>query len=278
MASNNTTELTLNRIQLAQLFKDSKLRDAAVIAFDNLFKNINSGGTTIVTDPGTQLAADSAANQATEALAAIEMLAINLLYAIQFANDSGQPVLDNYALPTADIPPIDVFIPPYPEAVLFVGDTGSGGKSGDVPAPAAGDAAGGKFLKADRSWAAPPGGSGGGLTSLGVATANNTSPTLTLAGLVLTTYKALFITVNLVGSVGRLVSFMGVTSTVNAGPNIKGFIWVDLGSSVATFTIIGATSATAVIASGLSTASVSVNISEAVSNLVSGTYEVFGFK
>ncbi len=36
----------------------------------------------------------------------------------------------------------------------FVGDSGSGGKIGYVPAPAAGDAAAGKFLKADATWTA----------------------------------------------------------------------------------------------------------------------------
>lgn len=37
----------------------------------------------------------------------------------------------------------------------FVGDSGSGGKAGNVPAPASGDAAAGKFLKADGTWSAP---------------------------------------------------------------------------------------------------------------------------
>lgn len=41
----------------------------------------------------------------------------------------------------------------------FVGDSGSGGTKGVVPAPAAGDAAAGKFLKANGSWAVPSGGS-----------------------------------------------------------------------------------------------------------------------
>lgn len=40
----------------------------------------------------------------------------------------------------------------------FVGDSGSGGTAGRVPAPAAGDAAASKFLKADGTWAAPPSG------------------------------------------------------------------------------------------------------------------------
>jgi hypothetical protein len=38
----------------------------------------------------------------------------------------------------------------------LVGDTGSGGASGAVPAPAAGAAAAGRFLKADGTWALPP--------------------------------------------------------------------------------------------------------------------------
>jgi hypothetical protein len=48
----------------------------------------------------------------------------------------------------------------YPKRM--VGDTGSGGSAGTVPPPAAGDAAAGKFLKADGTWAVPAGGGGGG--------------------------------------------------------------------------------------------------------------------
>lgn len=62
---------------------------------------------------------------------------------IVFATDAGTP--------TANVSALDP---------LMVGDTGSGGKAGNAPAPAAGDAAAGKFLKADGTWAAPgPGGS-----------------------------------------------------------------------------------------------------------------------
>lgn len=43
----------------------------------------------------------------------------------------------------------------------FTGDSGAGGVKGLVPAPAAGDAAAGKVLYADRTWAVPPGASGG---------------------------------------------------------------------------------------------------------------------
>lgn len=41
----------------------------------------------------------------------------------------------------------------------MTGDSGSGGVKGAAPAPAAGDAAAGKFLKADATWAVPSGGS-----------------------------------------------------------------------------------------------------------------------
>jgi hypothetical protein len=44
----------------------------------------------------------------------------------------------------------------------MVGDTGSGGTKGLAPAPAAGDAAAGKFLKADATYAVPSGGAPGG--------------------------------------------------------------------------------------------------------------------
>jgi hypothetical protein len=43
----------------------------------------------------------------------------------------------------------------------FVGDSGSGGEAGLVPAPAAGDAAAGKFLSADGTWDTPTPGGGG---------------------------------------------------------------------------------------------------------------------
>ncbi len=48
----------------------------------------------------------------------------------------------------------------------MVGDAGAGGTKGMVPAPAAGDAAAGKFLNAAGLWSVPPGTGGGGGTSL----------------------------------------------------------------------------------------------------------------
>ena len=43
----------------------------------------------------------------------------------------------------------------------MVGDSGAGGTKGLAPAPASGDAAAGKFLKADGTWSIPAGGGGG---------------------------------------------------------------------------------------------------------------------
>lgn len=55
------------------------------------------------------------------------------------------------------------------ELPTFTGDSGSGGAKGLTPAPASGDAAAGRFLKADGTWAVPPAASGmsNPLTTLG---------------------------------------------------------------------------------------------------------------
>ena len=51
----------------------------------------------------------------------------------------------------------------------FTGDSGAGGTSGLVPAPAAGDAVGNMFLSAAGGWATPPGASGSAATNLSIA-------------------------------------------------------------------------------------------------------------
>ena len=90
--------------------------------------------------------------------------------AIVFANDGGAPTVNFSATDP-----------------IMEGDTGSGGLAGNVPAPAAGTAAAGKFLRADGIWAVPPG-SGIGtfydevITMTGTSGAFSHSPT-TLAGL-----------------------------------------------------------------------------------------------
>ncbi len=56
-----------------------------------------------------------------------------------------------------------------------VGDSGAGGTAGLVPAPAAGDTAAGKFLKADGTYQVPPGTSSGALVLLEQHTASNSA-------------------------------------------------------------------------------------------------------
>ncbi len=53
----------------------------------------------------------------------------------------------------------------------FAGDSGSGGTKGLVPAPGAGDAAAGKFLKADGTFAVPAG--GGNVSATGSPASGN---------------------------------------------------------------------------------------------------------
>lgn len=64
-----------------------------------------------------------------------------------------------------------------------VGDSGSGGTKGLVPAPAAGDAAASKFLKADGTWAAVAAGSTGDIVQTSFSAANNQSSAANVTGL-----------------------------------------------------------------------------------------------
>lgn len=67
---------------------------------------------------------------------------------------------------------------------LMVGDTGSGGSAGNVPAPAAGDAAAGRYLKADGTFSIPPGTGASPITTEGDLIAGGATgvPTRVAAG------------------------------------------------------------------------------------------------
>ncbi len=91
---------------------------------------------------------------------------------------SGRLQVDVYLGSTADYKEVlttsSVTVSPWPDdnivratsIVVFTGDSGSGGTSGLVPAPAAGDALANKFLKADGTWAPTPASSGSSATNL----------------------------------------------------------------------------------------------------------------
>ena len=66
----------------------------------------------------------------------------------------------------------------------FVGDSGSGGTKGLVPAPASGDAAANKFLKANGTWEAPSGGGGLTVGTTTIASGTNTRVLFNNSGVV----------------------------------------------------------------------------------------------
>lgn len=61
----------------------------------------------------------------------------------------------------------------------FVGDSGSGGSAGAVPAPGAGDAAAGRFLKADGTFAVPSGTASGTVTTVSATVPSDFSVSVT---------------------------------------------------------------------------------------------------
>jgi hypothetical protein len=107
---------------------------------------------------------------------------------VVFATDAGSP--------TANISATDP---------AMIGDTGSGGKAGNAPAPGSGDAAAGKYLKADGTWAVPPGGSSGITELTGDVTAGPGSgteaATLAASGVTAGNYTSADITVDAKGRV-----------------------------------------------------------------------------
>jgi hypothetical protein len=96
--------------------------------------------------------------------------------------------------------------------VTMVGDSGSGGTKGAVPAPAAGDAAASKFLKADGTWAAPAGGGSPAFSSI-------TGGTNTTAAMVVGTGASLAASGS--GSItATAITSTGITDSTAAGRTI----------------------------------------------------------
>lgn len=99
---------------------------------------------------------------------------------------------------------------------VMIGDSGSGGTQGAVPAPASGDATAGKFLKADGTWATPSGGGGSVATDtiwdakgdLAVATAADTASRLAVGT------NGQVLTVDSTQSTGVKWASVSVTQTV----------------------------------------------------------------
>lgn len=104
----------------------------------------------------------------------------------------------NYAAMTALLP-------------ALVGDSGSGGTKGLVPAPSAGDAAANKFLKANGTWSIPAGGGGGGGGDM--IAANNLSDVSSAS--VSRSNLGLAIGTNVQAYNANLTTWAGLTPTAN---------------------------------------------------------------
>lgn len=163
----------------------------------------------------------------------------------------------------------------------FVGDSGSGGTRGLVPAPGTGDAAANKFLKASGAWATLP---ANGSTALGTV-ATTSGSTWTLSGLTLTSYKFLLIVLNGVSTNNAAFTLTfnakTVTSTASSqAQTVSGTIIVDLGTGVFSGSLQNSSGGNLASggASGLTTASTSVALSAGAGTGDAGSFSVYGIQ
>lgn len=113
----------------------------------------------------------------------------------------------------------------------LTGDSGSGGTKGLVPAPAAGDAAAGKFLKASGAWATPASGSGS-FTEVVKAS----SDTVTNSGTMVSDSELTFATSAGVYEVEFAIWYEGTTAATNFKWSIDFPTLADLTLFVGTYT------------------------------------------
>ena len=125
----------------------------ALTAIDGSTLAIGSGGT-LGTAAYTSATDYQAANAALTTIAGLTATSDNFIQSVSSAWASRTPAQATATLPTV------------------VGDSGSGGTKGLVPAPAAGDAAAGKFLKANGLWDIPAGGGSGDFVGPASSTTN----------------------------------------------------------------------------------------------------------
>lgn len=142
----------------------------------------------------------------------------------------------------------------------MVGDSGSGGTKGLAPAPAAGDAAAGKFLKADGTYAVPAGGS-------------FTNPMTTVGDVIIGTTA---------GAPARLAlggngSFLGVSGGVIGyyTPAGTGTVTHSVGALTLNAMVLGNAAADTKVVAGINTDGISI-LSLGVSATTAGKVTLFG--
>lgn len=111
---------------------------------------------------------------------------------------------------------------------VVVGDSGAGGVKGLAPAPAAGDAAAGKFLKADGTYAVPPGsGAGSGLVLLSEQIASG-GASLDFTSVITSLYdEYLLEVVNLVPATDGGVLWLRISSDNGATWKNSNYSWIE---------------------------------------------------
>lgn len=146
--------IAYSKLNLATSILNSDISASAAIAFSKL-ATLASGNLLVGSAGGvaTSVAVTGDVTLSSLGVTAIGTNKVTLSMMAQIATAS---FLGRTTASTGDV---EVLSATSATAILnaMVGDSGSGGTKGLVPAPGSGDAASGKYLKADGTWEAPPG-------------------------------------------------------------------------------------------------------------------------
>lgn len=153
-----TETLTGLRSSLVQLEKDMAALQASPGGVSSVFGRDGDVVAAAGDYAASEITDDSASGPGTDVASAIDDLYASIPAA--YTDEQAQDAVGAIVLPSSG--PVRLTYSDSTPSITaavddMVGDSGSGGTKGLVPAPASGTAAAGKFLKADGTWAVPSG-------------------------------------------------------------------------------------------------------------------------
>lgn len=213
---NSSAAIAYSKLNLATSILNSDISASAAIAFSKLATL--ASGNLLVGSAGGVATSVSVTGDVTISATGVTAIGVNKVTLAMMAQVATATFLGRTTASTGNVESLTVT---QATALLnaFVGDSGSGGTKGLVPAPAAGDAAALKYLMADGTWAVPAG--AGTVTSVAMSVPS----ILSVAGSPITTSGTFSVTL---ANQNANLGFYGPLAGAAAAPTFREPIHNDL--------------------------------------------------